>query len=652
MSVLTVDQVSKSYFGQIVLNGVSLQLDRGDRMALIGQNGAGKTTLLRLITSEEQPDEGQIILPSRLIPGYLSQHFSDQDEGTETALDHPILQSIERDMRDLEQAMQAVSEQTDPDDQRRLMARYGQLTARFESEGGYDYTHRMQETAYGLGLPAECLSRPLATLSGGERMRVALARLLLRSPDLLLLDEPTNHLDLAALDWLENYLSHFNGAVLFVTHDRAFMNQVATSIAELSLGQLTVWPGNYSRFLELKSARQETLAREIKNRARELDRQDGVRQTLLSHRDISGFHAREKVVARLSGELAEIQARARQLNRQQKLNFKLINHDDYIDDRTEIIRARQLVMAYDETPLFSAEQLTLYSREKIGICGPNGCGKTTLLQLLLGQQTAREGQIELDSRAVYGHLSQHTRFEREDETLLETVLSRADLTETAARSLLAQYGFRDIDVFKTIQVLSGGEKIRLYLCCLLLEEPTLIFLDEPTNHLDIDSREILEQALRRYNGSILAVSHDRFFLEQCCERLYGFIDGHVQPFDDYEHYRRTLLSRTGLSADQPAVSEQTSAHEPEAAANTGEDAADSRNRAEIRRENARRIKRLQRIEIKIQELEDEKLALEQQFGETASHETYYRYAELTEELDTCYQTFVELSDRGNDETER
>lgn len=650
MSVLTVDQVSKSYFGQIVLNGVSLQLDRGDRMALIGQNGAGKTTLLRLITSEEQPDEGRIVLPAQLIPGYLSQHFSDQDDSAETALDHPMLQSIENEMRQLEQAMQHVNEQTDPDVQRRLIAQYGQLTARFEAEGGYDFKHRMQETAYGLGLPADCLSRPLATLSGGERMRVALARLLLRSPDLLLLDEPTNHLDLAALDWLENYLNRFHGAVMFVTHDRAFMNQVATSVAELSLGRLTVWPGNYSRFLELKSAQQETLAREIKNRERELNRQDQVRQTLLSHRDISGFHAREKVVAKLSGELAEIQARARQLNRQQRLNFKMVNHDDYIDDRTEIIKARQLVMAYDEQPLFTADQLTLYSREKIGICGPNGCGKTTLLQMLLGLQPAREGSIELDSRAVYGHLSQHTRFDREDETLLETVLSRADLTETAARSLLAQYGFRDIDVYKTIQVLSGGEKIRLYLCCLLLEEPTLIFLDEPTNHLDIDSREILEQALRRYNGSILAVSHDRFFIEQCCERLYGFIDGRVLPFDQYDDYRRALLGSPGIPAAHPPAARQA------VVADNGESgresSADSRNPAEVRRENAHRAKRLQRIEAKIQELEQEKLAMEQQFSETTRHETYYRYAELTEELEACYHTFVELSDSGNDQTER
>jgi ATP-binding cassette subfamily F protein 3 len=530
LSLLTISQVSKSYFGRIVLDQVSLRLDRGERLALIGNNGAGKTTLLRLITGEEKPDQGNIILPANIVPGYLSQHFEDDSELAESALVSRELLDLESQLRQLEDRMAGAG----PD----ILRRYSDLTARFEALGGYDFSHRMQEALAGLGLQGDILDRPLTTLSGGERMRVALARLLLKSPDLLLLDEPTNHMDLAAMEWLEDFLIHFKGTVLLISHDRAFIDRTATAVAELNGGHLTVRPGNYTRFKEIGAAEDLTRDREIKKVSRELERQKDVTQTMLSHRKMSAYHAREKVVARLSGRLDEIRDRAYRQN--QRLNFGFLPGLTEGDPEKILLDARDLTLGFGPYPLFREVSFILRGGMKACLCGPNGCGKSTLLALLLGRINHFEGQIRLAANVVYGHMGQHVSFADENRTLLAELLSRSGLDEGQARSLLARYGFRDVDVFKSIQVLSGGERSRLYLSCLLLERPDLLFLDEPTNHLDIASREILEQALIDFPGTILAVSHDRYFIERCTRQVFGFVGDRVLPFDTFSDYRQAV----------------------------------------------------------------------------------------------------------------
>ncbi len=662
MSLLTLQQISKSYFGKLVLDQVSLQLDEGERLALIGQNGAGKTTLLRLIMGLEKPDTGSITLASRVIPGYLSQHFSSQ-ETDDYPLYNPELAALEEKLRDLEAQMTQAAA-THESSRKALYHAYDQATARFESAGGYAFKHRMQEMTAGLGLPAECLRRPLHTLSGGERMRVELARLLLRDPDLLMLDEPTNHLDFSAMEWLEQYLSGFKGSVIIVTHDRAFMNQTATATAELNQGKLRVWQGNYQKYLEQKMSETEHLEREIKNKSRELERQKAVKQTMLSHRNISGYHAREKVVDKMSHELDEIRQRSRHLSTRQQLKFKVTGSGQrHASDRL-LLEAVDLVMSYNSQPLFSLEQLTLKDHEKTCLCGPNGCGKTTLLSILLGQVEAKSGQITLHANSAYGHLGQHVSFKNESATLLDILLSQASLTETQARTLLASYGFRDVDVYKKADILSGGERARLYLCCLLLEQPDMLFLDEPTNHLDIESREILEQALRDYDGAILAVSHDRYFIENCCRSVYGFVGGQVCFYDSYQSYRKSAaqpaldadLNQRGVSGHlRTPVSENSreAYHKddsrggrPDPDSQDHESDPDPKNPAELRRQTAWRKKEFRDIEQQIETLETEKQSLEDEFGQGNDDQDHYqRYAAVLEKLDTLYADYVELADK-------
>jgi len=298
VSLLTVERVEKSYFGRKVLDEVSFRLDRGERLALIGGNGAGKTTLMRLITGSETPDAGRVMLSGQVIPAYLSQMQDLDGSDDQSPLLNPQLVQLESELRALEHDMAATLD--DPAEHLRVMARYSEKTAAFEALGGYDFTRRITEALRGLGLDDDVISRPISSLSGGEKMRVSLARILLRDPDLLLLDEPTNHLDLDAMEWLEQVLVRFKGAVLLISHDRTFIDRTATSVAELEGGRLIMRPGNYTRFREIEAAEQLTVEREIKKVERELAHQKAVTQTMLSHRKMSSYHAREKVVAKVT----------------------------------------------------------------------------------------------------------------------------------------------------------------------------------------------------------------------------------------------------------------------------------------------------------------------------------------------------------------
>ena len=619
MSLLSLDKISKSYFGRVILDQVSLRLDRGDRLALIGSNGAGKTTLLRLITGTEKPDTGSIILPAGVVPGYLSQNIDDDHDFSAGILASRELQDLEQQIRQIEKNM--------ADGDRALMHRYSELTARFEILGGYDFARRMQETLAGLGLSGEILERPISTLSGGERMRVALARLLLKSPDLLLLDEPTNHMDMAAMEWLEDYLVRFKGAVLLISHDRAFIDRTANTVAELSTGRLTVRPGNYTRFKEIETAEALTREREMKNLARELERQKEVTQTMLSHRKMSSYHAREKVVAKLSDQMETIRNRSSRQN--PRLSFNFLPGQAEGDPNKILLEGKNLSLAFGEQPLFSDVSFLLRNGMKACLCGPNGCGKSTLLSLFLGKSSHFEGQVRLAQGIVFGHMGQHVTFGDESRTLVEEIIDRTDLDEGQARSLLARYGFRDVDVFKSIHVLSGGERSRLYLACLLLERPDLLFLDEPTNHLDIPSREILEQALIDFPGAILAVSHDRYFIEHCVHHVLGFINGNVLPFDGFTTYRQAARQ----SESAPRTAERPPATSSEKA---------QPNRAQERREAALRKERQRSLEKEIAELEAEKNKLEAGFATGADPDEYHRYSDLLALIEQHYDEYVSL----------
>ncbi|NLO36201.1 MAG: ABC-F family ATP-binding cassette domain-containing protein [Clostridiaceae bacterium] len=632
MSLIAVQAVQKHYFGHPVLQDISFQLDRGERLCLLGSNGAGKTTLLRLIMGLEKPDGGQIVVASQTIRGYLPQQLP-ADAPEDASWTSPEIRQLESAMRQTELELETLGQdaaQAGP--LQAVLTRYADLTARYEALGGYQHRHLMEEALAGLGLTGDVLSRPLATLSGGERMRVALARLIIRNPDLLLLDEPTNHLDLDALEWLEQYLTRFRGSVLLVSHDRTFIDRTATAVAELDAGRLRIRPGNYSRFVAQSEAEAVTLEREIKKIARELERQQEVTQTMLSHRNMSQYHAREKVVARLSTQLEETIGRAHSAS--QKLSFQFVPGLTTGDPDRILLETIGLAGGYGQGLLFHDVSFVLRARAKACLCGPNGCGKTTLLNLLRGEMTAAEGRVRLAAQMSVGTLGQHVIFADESRTVLDELLSRATLSEAQGRDLLARYGFRDTHVYKQLQVLSGGERSRLYLACLLLEEPNILFLDEPTNHLDIYSREVLEKALLSFNGAILAVSHDRMFIERCCSLVLGFIGSRVLPFDSFEAYRQA--ARVAESQERP----------PAPAPDRQPDSSAARrrfNRAQERRETALRKEQLRALENEIELSETKKAELEAAFSAETGPDAYEAYAGLLEDLERKYQAYLRLA---------
>lgn len=638
MSLISVENISKSYFGNTLLDGISLQINRGERLALIGENGTGKTTLFRMIHGDESVDSGRIVVAGGCLIGYLTQHTEDMADLEQSSLESSHLAALETRLRELEHLM---GEQPGSND---LLKEYETKTAEFEAAGGYTYKARMAAILAGLGLSGETLDRPLTSLSGGERMRAAMARLLVRQPDVLLLDEPTNHLDMDGIEWLEDYISRFGGTVFFISHDRSFINRTATAVCELRDTQLFRYPGNYDTYLQQKAIEQDYARQQVQRLEAELKRQQDVVQTMLSHRNISGYHAREKVVVKLNEQLAA--ARTKVDSGARRMNFRFIPETREGDPERIIVQATEVTKAFDGRVLFSGLDLELKANEKLFIVGPNGCGKSTLIRVLTGQDQDFTGDIRLSATITYAHMGQHVEFKDEERSLYDELDARSKLSQTEIRNRLARFGFKDTDVFKQIKVLSGGERSRLYLCCLLEERPDLLFLDEPTNHLDVNSMEILEQALADFDGAILAISHDRYFIDNCASRVAGFVGPQVRFFDNFKEYRRAAVDYDRARQDE--ARDERSAERERKAKDPGIRRA---NRAEERRRQAKLKKEIRDHEEESAALEAEIEEIQATLGPDTSPETYQRLAEASVRLEECYEEYFALLEQQEAEAQ-
>ena len=643
MPLISVNKVSKSYHSRLLLDHVSFSIERGDKIALIGSNGTGKSTLFKMIRGDVLPDEGEVLHHGTAIAGYLTQNMEELDMGGNILISEEI-RDVEDKMREAEYKLATA----DAAESQSLLRTYEQLTARFEALGGYDYEPRMKAALAGLGLSDIDFTRDISSFSGGEKMRICLARLIVSRPDILLLDEPTNHLDTDALEWLEGFVRSYGGAVLLISHDRYFIDRTVTKVLELENGSITAYRGNYTEYKEQKRRFIEDQKRLVSNLEKELVRQEGVTQTMLSHRNISGYHAREKVVEKLSDRLAA--EKSKLAGGPLQMSFKLMPEARAGDPEKILLQTRNLGKTFpDGKVLFRDVNFEIKACDKMFLVGPNGCGKTTMLSLLLGRISEFDGDVLISGSSRIGYMGQFVPFEDETRTILDELMERSELGETAARNLLARFGFRDIDVYKQISVLSGGERSRLFLCCLLEEKPELLFLDEPTNHLDIESREVLEDALADYNGAILAVSHDRYFIEKCQSKILGFFGDHVELYDKYEFYRRKYRAfvadeeskrAAALSEQRREDKERREAEKKEASEIAPK--TPSVNRAKERKETAKRKERIKFLEKTIAELEEEQKALESSFGKDTAKEDYDRYAKNSETLEEMYAEYMEL----------
>ncbi len=632
MPLLTLNNITMNFGPRRILDGVSFRVNKGDRIAFIGDNGAGKSTLFKIIKGTITPDDGEVILHGNTIAGYLSQNMDEQDLSG-ASLKPSNLIDLELKIESVSAKITHASE--NGSDTAELVDELSKLQSLYEASGGYDYEYRLKDALAGLGLSDIHGRDDFTGLSGGEKMRVCLARLIVDRPDILLLDEPTNHLDMEAVEWLEKFLSSYGGAVFVITHDRHFIDQVATRVIELDAGHITEYKGGYTDYKEQKEHFIKSQSLVTKALEEELSHQLDVKQTMLSHRNISGYHQREKMVAKLEEKLEE--ARSRLPSGYAKMSFTAQPLERTGRSDRIILQAKELALKFDDcdVPLFDGLSFEVTADEKLFLAGPNGCGKTTLLKLLSGHAGEKlkgsSGTVLIGSAQSMGYMEQFVPFDDEEMNCFDELVSRSDIGTTEARTLLARFGFKGDDAFKKISMLSGGERSRLYLCCLLRENPDILFLDEPTNHLDINSREILEDAIKEYSGAVVCVSHDRFFIDKCADKVLGFKDHTATLYDSYYFYRKAVQNDTSVP-----VAEETKQENENTVRNV--------NRAQERKESAKRRQRIADIEKETTKLEAEQKELEAKFGGSCSSEDLKRYEENANKLTALYDEYFSLSE--------
>jgi ATP-binding cassette subfamily F protein 3 len=629
MSLLVLDNIVKEYRNQCVLNGVSLRVERGERVALVGPNGVGKTTLLNIAMGLEHSDSGSAVIARNIKVGHLSQDLKDiaAENKIETALHYEKVYKLERKIRELEKQLDEQSKASGSSLYNNLLDEYAKLITRYETMDGYNVEARIKKILLGLGLRQESLATPVNRMSGGERMRVAIARILLEEPDLLILDEPTNHLDIQSTEWFESFLKSFKGGILFVSHDRYFLDRVATRVAELEKGSINVRSGNYSNFLEHKKQLSEFVANEQRRLRWTIRNTSEIIRGLKSRGKSKASRSREKELQRLNKELSTNLGTVKKqehLHRAggPKIKFKKIRHVS-----KEIAWADNLKKSFGDVTLFSGASFHIKGGDRIGIIGPNGCGKTTLINMLLGNDEHYEGFLRLGEWVKYSYMGQEVLFENEKLTMLELITSKSALQDKEALDYLARFQFYGDEAGKTIQVLSGGERVRLYLACMMLENADCLILDEPTNHLDMPAKDAVEAALKEFKGTIIAVTHDRYYLTHCTGKIFEIENGRINTYEgNYDFYKKVKF---GIDEES---TEKKNAKPVTPGKNTINKKPSIAKAAKFENPEKRR----QEIEAQIILLEDKIKEMESLFDISTPREKYQEYSELLNEVDRLY----------------
>src|SRR3989440_4561647 len=535
MPIVSVIQVGKSFGAERIFSGVSFQINEDDRIGLIGPNGAGKSTLLNILAGRGVPEAGRLAVPRHARIGYLLQATDFQAENTlreEMLTVFAEVREWEHELHELGLAMAAPAAQADPALHEELLERYAELQARFEHAGGYTYEHRVDQVLDGLGFTREQQESPVLQLSGGQQTRAALGKLLLQEPDLLLLDEPTNHLDLAALEWLETYLAGWKGAMVVVAHDRYFLDKIVSRTIEMAFGRIEEYPGNYTKYLHLREERMERRLREYE-----------AQQAYIAHT--------EEFIRRYKAGQRSREARGRQklldrlerVERPQDFPEMHFEFNAVVDSGLVVISTQKLAAGYiDEanqrTELVRVADLELLRGDCVGLLGPNGSGKTTLLRTIIGELPPVVGHVSIGHNVRIGYYSQTHAGLYAERSIIDEIRQVSALSEEGARTFLGSFLFSGDDVFKPIGSLSGGERSRVALAKLTLRGSNFLVLYEPTNHLDLQSRQFLEEILSEFEGTLLFVSHDRYFIDSLATKVWVIEDGVLIPYlGNYTEYR-------------------------------------------------------------------------------------------------------------------
>ena len=536
--------------GSRILDGLSFQVDTGERVGLLGPNGCGKTTLLRILTGVMDYDEGDVVIATGKRMGLISQipvypaGYTVEDV-LETAFEP--LHKMEEEMGRLSQRM--AEGENDP----ALLSRYDKLTVAFQAGGGYETETNKNKVCNGLSIPAAMRAQPFDQLSGGEKTRVNLARLILEDTDILLLDEPTNHLDLRATEWLEEYLEKFKGTVLTVSHDRYFLDKVVDRVIEIQNGKAEFYAGNYSFFVIEKERRYEERLKQYEKEQAKIEQLEKSAEQLR----IWAYSGMDKTFRRAKSMEKRIE-KMRTMDRPTKERKMEVRFGEREFRGDEVLTIKGLTKGFGARTLFDGVSLEVTGGERIALIGDNGTGKSTLLKLILGEEEPDSGKLRMGPTVKTGYLPQHVHFSHPERSLVDTMIYDLDCSAQTARNRLASFKFRGEDVFKPVSALSGGEQSRLRLCMLMDEKINLLILDEPTNHLDIQSREWIEEAVEEYEGNLLFVSHDRYFIDRFASRIWLLENGQITDFQGtYAQFRaareRGMAGKIASNAPVPAA---------------------------------------------------------------------------------------------------
>lgn len=637
MIILSCNNLNKSFGVDSILEDVSFTINEGDKVGIIGVNGTGKTTLFKIISNEYGYDSGDIYTSKDCEIGYLEQNTNFYSEKTilEEVLEvfKPLIE-MEKDLRQLE--IKIAEEGSKPDSKilDKLMNEYSHKMELFSSNNGYGYKSEAKGVLIGLGFKDNDFDKPVNVLSGGEKTRVLLGKLLLKKPTLLLLDEPTNHLDSDAIEWLEFFLKQYRGTIMLISHDRYFLDQVVNRTFEIYNKKLKTYNGNYSDFVELSKVEKELEIKKYEDQQKELKKQEESIERLKAYgreKHLKRARSKEKALDKI-----DILDKPELYRKKAKISF-----NPSIVSGNDVIQIKDVSMGFDDRVLFKNVNLDIYRGEKVALIGPNGIGKSTLFKIIMKELSPFSGEIKLGTNVNVSYFHQEQKTLDLNNTIIEEIWKdNTNLTQTEIRSMLGAFLFENDDVFKQISSLSGGERARVAILKLILSKANFLLLDEPTNHLDIDSKEVLEEALNNYTGTIFTISHDRYFLNTVVDKILVLNeDGITEYLGNYDYY---MAKKKELEEINTVIEEEIEKTKTQIKEEKRKEREERERQKKNRNKIANTEKEIEEIEIKIEEL-DELLCLEEVYSNPEkSKEVSLQKSNLEDRLSELYELWEEL----------